>query len=107
MFGNELRTKLLEQRRAENLFDEGVRDRDWNHKMIHKTYADNRRGVAKNPVMAGDVALMKNTKTFGKLHANFQSEPYTVPTKEGSQVTVWSKEDVEERRNSFFDKRLN
>lgn len=94
MFGNELRTKLLEQRRAENLFDEGVRDRDW-------------RGVAKNPVMAGDVALMKNTKTFGKLHANFQSEPYTVPTKEGSEVTVWSKEDVEERRNSFFDKRLN
>lgn len=62
MFGNELKTKRLEQRRAENLFDEGVRDRDWNHKMIHKTYADNRRGVAKNPVMAGDVALMKNTK---------------------------------------------
>ena len=62
MFGNELRTKLLEQKRAENLFDEGVRDRDWNHKMIHKTYADNGRDVAKNPVMAGDVALMKNTK---------------------------------------------
>lgn len=64
MFGNELRTKLLEQRRAENLFDEEVRDRDWNHKMIHKTYADNRRGVAKNPVMAGDVALMKNKNVW-------------------------------------------
>ena len=31
-------------------------------------------------------------KTSGKLEANFESEPYTVQTKEGSEVTVSSKD---------------
>ena len=36
MFGRELKTKLPELRCAGNLLDEGIRDRDWNHKLIHK-----------------------------------------------------------------------
>ena len=72
--------------------------------MFHKTYADNRRGAAKNPVMPGDRVLLKTTKTFGKLNV---SEPWKVQTKEGSEVTVRSKEGVEYRRNSSFVERYN
>ena len=107
MFGRELTTKLLELRRADNLLDEGVRDKDWNHKWVHKTHADSRRGAADNPVMPRDQALLKNTKAVGKLEANFDSEPYTVQSKEGSEVTVRSKEGVEYRRNGSFVKRYN
>ena len=78
MFGRELKTKLPELRRAGNLLDEGVRDRDWNHKFTHKEHADNKRGAAESPVVPGDLVLLKNTKTSGKLEANFESEPYTV-----------------------------
>ena len=88
MFGRELKTKLPELRRAGNRLDEGVRDRDWNHKFTHKEHADNKRGAAESPVVPGDLVLLKNTKTSGKLEANFESEPYTVQTKEGSEVTV-------------------
>ena len=91
MFGRELKTKLPELRRAGNLLDEGVRDRDWNHKFTHKEHADNKRGAAESAVVPGDLVLLKNTKTSGKLEANFESEPYTVQTKEGSEVTVRSK----------------
>ena len=42
MFGTELRTKLPELRIAENVLDEGVRDRDWSHKMTHKIHAENK-----------------------------------------------------------------
>lgn len=107
MFGRELKTKLPELRRAGNLLDEGVRDRDWNHKFTHKEHADNKRGAAESPVVPGDLVLLKNTKTSGNLEANLESEPYTVQTKEGSEVTVRSKEGVEYRRNSSFVKRYN
>ena len=107
MFGRELKTKLPELRRAGNLLDEGVRDRDWNHKFTHKEHADNKRVQAECPVVSGDLVLLKNTKTSGKLEAYFESEPYTVQTKEGSEVTVRSKEGVEYRRISSFVKRYN
>ena len=84
----ELKTKLPELRSADNLLDEGVRDRDWNHKLIHEEHADNKWGVAEWPIVPGDLVLMKNTKNPGKLEPNFESQPYTVQTKEGSQVTV-------------------
>ena len=75
--------------------------------MIHKEYSDNKRGAAESPVAPGDLVLLKNTKTSGKLEANFESEPYTVQTKEGSEVTVRSKEGVEYRRNSASVKPYN
>ena len=73
----------------------GVGDRDWNHKFTHKEHADNQRGVAESPVVPGDLVLLKNTKTSGKLEANFESESYTVQTKEESEVTLRSKEGAE------------
>ena len=59
MFGRELKTKFPGLKRADNLLNEGVRDNDWNHKLIHKAYADNRRGAVENPVMHGDQVLLK------------------------------------------------
>ena len=91
MFGRELKAKLPGLRRTGNLLDEGVRDRDWNHKYTHKEHADNKRGAAESSVVPGDLVLLKNTKKSGNLEANFESEPYTVQTKEGSEVTVRSK----------------
>ena len=107
MFGRELRTKLPELRRAENVLDEGVRYRYWSHKMTHKIHADNKQGAATSPVKSGDLVLLKNTKISAKLSANFESEQYTVQTKEGSEVTFRSKENVGYRRNSSFVKPYN
>ena len=50
MFGRELKTKFPELKRADNLLNEGARDNDWNHKLIHKAYADNGGGAVENPV---------------------------------------------------------
>ena len=47
------------------------------------------------------------TRRRDELEANFEREPYTVQTLEGSEVTVRSKEGVEYRRNSSFVKRYN
>ena len=107
MFGRELKTKLPELRCAGNLLDEGVRDRDWNDKFTHKEHAYNKQGAVESPVVPGDLVLLKNTKTSGKLEPNFESEPYTVQTKEGSEVTVRSKERAECSRNSSFVKPYN
>ena len=107
MFGRELKTKLPELRCVGNLLDAGVRDRDWNHKFTHKEHADNKRGAAESPVMPGDLVLLRNKNTSGKLEANFESEPYTVQTKEGSEVTVRSKEGAKYRRISSFVKPYN
>ena len=107
MFGRELKTKLPELRKAENVLDKGVRDRDWSHKMTHKIHANNKRGAATSPVKSEDLVLLKNTKTSRKLSAHFESEPYTVQAKEGSEVTVRSKKGIEYRRNSFFVKPYN
>ena len=106
MFGRELKTKFPELKRANSLLNEGVRDNDYNHKLIHEAYADNICAV-ENTVMPGDEILLKNTKTSGKLEAKLESEPYTVQTKGGREVTVRSKEGVEYRRNSSFIKRYN
>ena len=54
--------------------------------------------------MPGDRVLLKTIKTFGKLDV---SEPWKVQTKEGSEVTVRSKEGVEYRWNSSFVERYN
>ena len=107
LFGRELKTKLPELRSADNLLDKGVRDSDWNHKLIHKEHADNKRGAADRSIVPADLVLLKNTKTSGKLEANFESEPYIVQTREGSKVTVRSKEGVEYWRNNSFVKRYN
>ena len=107
VFGRKLKTKIPQLRWAGNRLDEGVRDRDWIQTLVNKEHADNKRGATENPVAPGDLVLLKNMKTSGKLEANFESGPYTVQTKEGSEVNVRSKEGVEYRRNSTLVRRYN
>ena len=51
-----------------------------------------------------DKVLVKNSKSSGKLTPNFETEPYTVQTKEGQELTLKSAEGVVHRRNSSFVK---
>ena len=104
MFGRELKTKLPELRPNKSVLDEGMRDRDWNRKLAGKMYADKRQHAVDNPIAPGDKVLIKNSKSTGKLTPNFETEPYTVQTKEGQELTLKSAEGVVHRRNSSFVK---
>jgi len=57
------------------VLDESIRDRDWNHKLSSKLYADKQRNATSNPVLPGDKVLLKNTKSSGKLAPNFEPQP--------------------------------
>ena len=107
MFDRELKSKLPELRQGSSILNENVRDRDWSQKLTQKVYADERRGATGSPVVPGSQILLKNTKSTGKLAANFEKEPYTVVTKEGREVIVKSNEGVLYRRNSSFVKPFN
>mgnify|MGYP000208780002 CR=1 FL=1 len=71
--------------KSKHILNEGIWDRDWSHKFVQKEYADTRREAALDPVLRGDLVLLKNTKTSGKLIANFESVPYTAQFKNGSK----------------------
>ena len=90
MFGSELRTKLPELRPNKSVLDEGIRDRDWGQKLAGKMYADRQRRAVRNPVVPGDTVLVMNTRLAEKLAPNFEPKPYTVQTKEGTEVTLKS-----------------
>ena len=102
MFGRELKSKLPELRRETSVLDEGTRERDWSHKLTQKTYADCRRRASDSPVLPGDQVLLKNTRSSGKLAPNYETEPYTVLTKEGHELLLQSNEGVMYRRDSSF-----
>ena len=55
-------------------------------------------------ITPGEKVLLKNTKTTGKLAPNFEQEPYTVLTRNGSEVTVEAGDGAVYRRNSSFVK---
>ncbi len=75
MFKRELRSKLPELRGDKDVQDENTRENDWRNKLTQKTYADNKRGSTDSTITPGDQVLLKNTKTSGKLAANYESEP--------------------------------
>ena len=102
MFGRELKTKLPELRGERSVLDESSRERDWQHKLEHKEYADSKRGATNSSLAPGDKVLLRNTKASGKLTPNFESTPYTVLTKEGNEMMVESKDGVPYRRDSSF-----
>ena len=104
MFGRELKTKLPELRGERSVLDESSRERDWQHKLEHKEYADSKRGSTNSSLVLSDKVLLRNTKAPGKLTPNFESTPYTVLTKEGNEVMVESEDGVAYRRDSSFVK---
>ena len=104
IFGRELKTKLPELRGGRSVLDESSRDRDWQHKLEHKEYAESKCGATNSSLAPGDKVLSRNTMESGKLTPNFESTPYTVLTKEGKEVMVQSEDGVPYRRDSSFGK---
>ena len=104
MLKRELRSKLPELRGDMDGCDESTRERHWRNKMTQKVYADDKRGASSSDILPGDQVLLRNTKTTGKLATNYESEPYTVITKEGNEVTVESDDGTVYRRDSSFVK---
>ena len=99
MFGSELKTKYPEQRGEQSVvLDESSRERDWQHKLEHKEYADSKRGATNSSLAPGDKVLLRNTKAPGKLTPNFESTPYTVLKKEGNEVMVESEDGIPKRQ---------
>ena len=107
MFGRELKSKLPELRSHAKLLDESTRDHDWEQKLQHKSYADEKRCAGSSSVKPGDKVLLRSTKSTGKLATHFESEPYTVVTKEGNEVMIQSEEGSTFRRDSSFVKPYN
>ena len=93
MFGREMRTKLPELRANKSVLDEKVRDRDWEQKLRGKIYADQKVKAKSSDVSVGQSVLLKSSDT-GKLSTKFESDTYTVGNKQGSEVTVQSKDVV-------------
>ena len=73
MFCRELKTKLPELRGERSVHDESSRERDWQHKLEHKEYADSKRVATNSSLAPGDKVLLRNIKTPGKLTPNFES----------------------------------
>ncbi|XP_028413774.1 uncharacterized protein K02A2.6-like [Dendronephthya gigantea] len=72
MFKRELRSKLPELRGDIDDFDENIRDRDWRNKLVQKANADEKRRANDSTILPGDQVLLRNTKTSGKLAANYE-----------------------------------
>ena len=100
MFGKEIRTKLQVLRPEKSLCDESMRDKDWEQELKQKAYADRNRGAVPSLLVPGDQVLLKNTGKTVKLAPKFETKPYTVPTKEGHQVTLESSERAVYKRDS-------
>ena len=82
-FRRGVENQLTRINKSKHILDEGIRDRDWSHKLVQKSYTESRREAPLNPALRGD--LLKNTKTSGKLGANFESVPYTALSKIGTK----------------------
>ena len=67
-----------------------------------KAKADGHQGVKPSTVEVGGQFLLKNTKEQGKLASKYESSPYPVSGKEGTELTLKSQTGDEYRSNSSF-----
>ena len=58
-------------REERSFLDESSRERDWQHKLEYKEYADNKSGATDSSLAPGDKVLLRNTKASRKLTPNF------------------------------------
>ena len=73
--------------------------------MQEKKYSDDMRNTKTfDSVQTGDKVFVRNSHKDTKLLTNYESEPYMVKAKEGSEVVITSDEGVEKRRNYSFVK---
>ncbi|XP_061176109.1 uncharacterized protein K02A2.6-like [Saccostrea echinata] len=102
MFRRKLRTKLLQvENLQENVYDEGVRDKDVYSKYKNKLYIDKKRGAVDCDLEPGDSVLMKKA-VKDKMDTPYHAEPYKLVQKTGNSCVVKSSEGVLVKRNSEF-----
>ena len=108
LFGREIRSKLPgveDLRSASN--DSEVLDRDRERKQKGKDYADNLRGACESNLKEGDKVLLQKPKS-DKPSSSFETTPYEVVNKQGSQVEIKSPVGVHYKRNvTHLQKRVN
>ena len=103
LFGRKIRTKLPEL--GDVHVEQGVRDRDGEHKSKSKSYADSRRGARPSEVLPGDQVLVQQEK-IDKLSTRFNPTPYTVVSKHGNSLIVQSQQGAQYSRNTAHVKKL-
>lgn len=69
-----------------------LRDRDYERKLLGKQREDVQRRAKPSTISVGDTVLMKNLCPTNKLSTNFYKEKFTVVDRQGSNVTVKSRE---------------
>lgn len=92
MFGRQLKDKLPGLlMKGSNILEE-IRDRDHVRKMRGAEYTDNRRGAKANDISEGDIVVSKRIQKENKLSTTFDPEEYSVVERNGSDITLKSKE---------------
>jgi hypothetical protein len=106
MFGREMRSKLPELQRKQQVTDEALRDRDWQSKLNGKKYVDERRQARDASLEVGDKVLVKGPK-LDKMSPKFCPDPAEITRKGRGEVTVKDAGGNEYRRHTTFVKRYN
>ena len=101
MFGRSMRTKLPELQPEFKIFDEEIRDRDWEKKLQGKHYADNRNNAVCDNLQIGDEVLVRNSKT-NKLSPNFKPSPFIIKEKSNGRLTAVNQDTSIQRHQSYF-----
>lgn len=92
MFGRVLRDKLPSMPSFDPKLTEEVRDRDCERKVKGSEYIDRRRHATPNAIGVGDTVVAKRVNKENKLSSNFSPEELEVVQRNGSDVTLQSKE---------------
>lgn len=87
MFGRTIRDKLPSIEQPFEV-DEEVRDRDKMKKLAGKLYADKKRNAKINEIKEGDVVWLKRLIKTNKLSPAFDTEPFKVIERNGSELLV-------------------
>ena len=103
-FGREVRCKLPKwcEMQGTNL---DVKDRDGKQKQKYKDSADTKRRARESDIESGDKVLLQQQKQ-NKLTTPYETVPYDVVERHGTQVTIASPEGVRYRRNISQVKRF-
>lgn len=92
MFGRQLKDKLPGLLlKGSNILEE-IHERDFLRKMKGAEYADLRRGAKPSDICQGDTVVTKRIHKENKLSTTFDPEEYLVIDRNGSDITIKSKE---------------
>ena len=104
MFNRHIKGKLPHLNIAYRRNDLETRDRDAEQKSKMKSYADQRRNAKISSIEVGDKVLLKQEKS-DKFSTTFERDPYTVVSKNGSNVVLQSSSGAVCSRNSSHVKK--